>query len=251
MLGTFALSDPRGASPTVGEKQADGSFLLNGRKSFVTAGPHAEHVIVLAMTTSDPDKPRHTALIVRRGEPGYSSAPPDEKMGLRAAHASTLVFENVRVPATHVLGGEGAGLDVAAFAIDGIRIGIAAQAVGIARAAFERAAAHAREGKANQATQFMISDMAVDIDAARLLALRAARLRDRSVPHTAESSMAKLFASEMATRVTHRAMQIFGGLGYTAGGGVERQYRDARITEIDEGTSEIQRNIIAAAVLER
>jgi len=261
MLGCFGLTEPTSGSDartmlTVAEKQGDGSFLLNGSKNFITAGPEAEHVIVFAVSRPDPEKPRHTALLVRRGSPGYTLSPHDEKMGIKAAHSCTIFFENVRVPAENVLGEEGSGFKVAMATLDGGRIGIAAQAIGIARAAFTKATAYAKERKAFktpladlQAIQFMISDMAVEIDAARLLTLRAARMKDAGVRHTAESSMAKLFASEMATRVTHKALQIFGGYGYTTEYGVERHYRDARITEIYEGTSEIQRIVIAAGLL--
>jgi butyryl-CoA dehydrogenase len=183
---------------------------------------------------------------------------------VRAAGSCTLSFQGVRVPASHVLGGEGRGFEVALSTLDAGRIGVAAQAVGIARAAFDEAAAYAKERMkllvGEQAVQFMLSDMAVEIDAARLLTLRAARLRDAGVsprtgspvgaPHGAESSMAKLFASETATRVAHKAVQILGGEGISSDRSVERHYRDARITEIEEGPSEVQRTIIARSVLE-
>jgi butyryl-CoA dehydrogenase len=272
MLGCFGLTEPTSGSDartmlTVAEKQGDGSFVLNGSKNFITVGPEAEHALVFAVTghpggrprapsDPDPEKPRHTALLVRRGTPGYTLSPHDEKMGIKAAHSCTIFFENVRVPASHVLGEEGQGFKIAMATLDGGRVGIAAQAVGIARAAFDKAAAYAKERTAFhkpiaslQAIQFMLSDMAVEIDAARLLTLRAARMKDEGARHTPESSMAKLFASEMATRVTHKALQIFGGYGYTTEYGVERHYRDARITEIYEGTSEIQRIVIASSVL--
>jgi butyryl-CoA dehydrogenase len=261
MLGCFGLTEPTSGSDartmlTVAEKTGDGSFLLNGSKNFITVGPAAEHAIVFAVTTPDPEKPRHTALLVRRGTPGYTLSPHDEKLGIKAAHSCTIYFENVKVPATHVLGEVGGGFKIAMGTLDGGRIGIAAQAIGIARAALDKAVAYAKERKAFrtpiaslQAIQFMIADMATEIDAARLLTLRAARMKDLGVRHTAESAMAKLLASEMATRVTHKALQIHGGYGYVTEYGVERHYRDARITEIYEGTSEIQRIVIAAAEL--
>jgi butyryl-CoA dehydrogenase len=261
MLGAFGLTEPTSGSDartmkTVAERQGDGSFILNGSKNFITVGPEAEHVIVFAVTTPDPVKPRHTAFIVRRGTPGYTLAPHDEKLGIHAAHSCTIYFENVRVPPELVLGAEGDGFKIAMGTLDGGRIGIAAQAVGIARAAYEKAVAYAKERKAFggpiaglQAIQFMIADMATEIDAARLLTLRAAAMKDKGVRHTVDSSIAKLFASEMATRVTHRAIQIHGGYGYTTEFGVERHYRDARITEIYEGTSEIQRIVIANGLL--
>lgn len=262
-LGCFGLTEPGSGSDartmlTVAEKQGDGSYILNGSKNFITVGPHADHVLVFAVTTPDREKPKHTAFIVPRTAPGYSVSPHDEKLGIRAAHSSSLYFENVRVPASHVLGEEGNGFKVAMATLDGGRIGIAAQAIGIARAAFEKAVAYSKDRKAFhtpianlQAIQFMIADMAVDIDAARLLTLRAASMKDQGVRHSAESAMAKLFASEMATRVAHKALQIHGGYGYTTEYAVERHYRDARITEIYEGTSEIQRIVIATAMLKR
>jgi butyryl-CoA dehydrogenase len=261
MLGCFGLTEPTSGSDartmlTVGEKQGDGGYLLNGSKNFITVGPEAEHVIVFAVTTPHPEKPRHTALLVRRGSPGYTIAPHDEKLGIKAAHSCTIFFENVCVPASHVLGEEGNGFKIAMATLDGGRIGIAAQAIGIARAAFEKAVAYSKERKAFrtpisnlQAIQFMIADMAVEIDAARLLTLRAATMKDKGVRHTTESAMAKLLASEMSTRVTHKALQVHGGYGYTTEFGVERHYRDARITEIYEGTSEIQRIVVANGVL--
>jgi len=261
MLGCFGLTEPTSGSDartmlTVGQKQGDGGYILNGSKNFITCGPEAEHIIVFAVTTPDPDKPRHTALIVRRDSVGYSISPHDEKLGIKAAHSSSIYFDNVRVPKEHVLGEEGGGFKIAMATLDGGRIGIAAQAIGIARAAFEKAVAYSRERKAFrtpianlQAIQFMIADMAVDLDAARLLTLRAATMKDKGVRHTAESAMAKLFASEMSSRVTHKALQIHGGYGYVTEYGVERHMRDARITEIYEGTSEIQRIVIAASVL--
>jgi butyryl-CoA dehydrogenase len=261
VLGAFALTEPASGSDartmkTVAEKQGDGSWIVNGSKNFITVGPEAEHVIVFAVTTPHPERPKHTALIVRRDWPGYQVAPHDEKMGIRAAHSSTIFFENVRVPKEYVLGEEGLGFKVAMNTLDGGRIGIAAQALGIARAAYEKAVAYSKERKAFggtisglQAIQFMIADMTVDLEAARLLTLRAAYLKDKGVRHTAESAMAKLAASEMSTRVTHKALQVHGGYGYTTEYGVERHYRDARITEIYEGTSEIQRVVIATNVL--
>jgi butyryl-CoA dehydrogenase len=243
-LGCFAFAESQGGT-VCAEKQGDGSFVLDGSRILVTAGWEAEHAIVFA---SD------TALLVRRDTPGYTRSKPDRRMGVRAAGSCTLTFQGVRVPASHVLGSEGGGIEVAMATLDAGRIGVAAQAVGIARAAFDEATVYAKERMAllvgEQAIQFMLSDMAVEIDAARLLTLRAARLRDSGARHTAESSMAKLFASETATRVTHKAVQILGGEGVGAERGAERHYRDARVTEIDEGTSEIQRTIIAATVLE-
>jgi butyryl-CoA dehydrogenase len=261
ILGAFGLTEPASGSDaqtmkTVAERQGDGSFVLNGSKNFITVGPEAEHVIVFAITSTKNDKKIHTALIVKRDMPGYQVAPHDEKMGIRAAHSSTIFFENVKVPAEYVLGGEGSGFKVAMATLDGGRIGIAAQALGIAAAALGKAVSYAKERHsfgqpiANfQAIQWMIADSDVELEAARLLTLRAAALKDKGTRHTAESAMAKLYASEMSTRVTHRALQVHGGYGYTTEYGMDRHYRDARITEIYEGTSEIQRIVIAKARL--
>jgi butyryl-CoA dehydrogenase len=261
MLGAFGLTEPTSGSDartmlTVGEKHPDGGFVVNGSKNFITCGPEAEHIIVFAITTPDPQKPKHTAVILKKGMPGFTLSPHDEKLGIHAAHSCTIYFENVRVPKEYVLGEEGSGFKVAMSTLDGGRIGIAAQAIGIARAAFEKAVAYSKERKSfgvtimnHQAIQFMLADMATELDAARLLTLRAASLKDKGARHTVESACAKLYASEMATRVTHKALQIHGGYGYTTEYGVERHYRDARITEIYEGTSEIQRLVIANGVL--
>ncbi|HZF47109.1 MAG TPA: acyl-CoA dehydrogenase family protein [Polyangiaceae bacterium] len=261
ILGAFGLTEPASGSDartmlTVAERQGDGGYILNGSKNFITVGPEAEHIIVFAITEQHPERPKHTALIVKRDMPGFSLSPHDEKLGIKAAHSCSIFFENVRVPKEYVLGEDGMGFKIAMMTLDGGRIGIAAQALGIARAAHEKAVAYAKERKAFggviaklQAIQFMIADMAMEIDAARLLTLRAAAMKDKGVKHTAESAMAKLLASEMSTRVTHKALQVHGGYGYTTEYGVERHYRDARITEIYEGTSEIQRLVIAGSVL--
>ncbi|NUQ76739.1 MAG: acyl-CoA dehydrogenase family protein [Polyangiaceae bacterium] len=261
MLGAFGLTEPASGSDartmlTTAQRQGDGSYILNGSKNFITVGPEAEHIIVFAISEQHPDRPKHTALIVKRDMPGFSLAPHDEKLGIKAAHSCTIYFDNVRVPKEYVLGEDGQGFKIAMMTLDGGRIGIAAQALGIARAAHEKAVAYAKERKAFggviaklQAIQFMIADMATELEAARLLTLRAAAMKDKGVKHTAESAMAKLLASEMCTRVTHKALQIHGGYGYITEYGVERHYRDARITEIYEGTSEIQRLVIAGSVL--
>ncbi len=261
LLGAFGLTEPSSGSDaqtmqTVAEKQADGSWILNGSKNFITVGPHADHVIVFAITSRDKGKAKHTALIVKKGQPGYSQSPHDEKLGIHAAHSCTIYFENVKVEKEYVLGEENGGFKIAMATLDGGRIGIAAQALGIARAALDKAIAYSKERKSFnqplasfQAIQWMIADSDVEYDAARLLTLRAAAMKDRGQRHSAESAMAKLYASEMSTRVTHRALQVFGGYGYTTEYGMERHYRDARITEIYEGTSEIQRIVIAKSAI--
>jgi butyryl-CoA dehydrogenase len=261
MLGAFALTEPSSGSDaqtmtTSAERQSDGGYLLNGSKNFITCGPEAEHIIVFAVTSREGGRARHTALLVRKGMPGLSVSPHDEKLGIRAAHSCTLYFDNVRIAPELVLGGDGQGFKVAMTTLDGGRIGIASQALGIARAALRKAVTYAKERKAFgkpiaelQAIQFMVADMGTELDAARLLTLRAAALKDAGARYGAEAAMAKLYASEMCTRVTHKALQVHGGYGYVAEYGLERHYRDARITEIYEGTSEIMRLVIAANAL--
>ena len=187
---------------------------------------------------------------------GYEVAPHDEKMGIKAAHSSTIFFENTKVPKEYVLGEHGQGFKIAMNTLDGGRIGIAAQALGIAKAAIDKAIVYAGERhsfgqpiKNFQAIQWMIADSDVEYEAARLLTLKAAAMKDKGARHTGESAKAKLYASEMSTRVTHRCLQVFGGYGYVTEYGMDRHYRDARITEIYEGTSEIQRLVIAKMAL--
>ena len=281
-LGCFGLTEPMSGSDaqtmvTSAEKTSDG-WVLNGAKNWITNGPHADWILVFAVTdrgisAADPDgtsatpaatrskpdaRPRlkHTAFLVERGTPGYAQNPIDHKLGIHAAHSCTVFFDNCRVPDDHIVGTVGEGFKVAMATLDAGRIGIACQAIGIARAALERSIGYAKERKSfgvpiaqHQAIQFMLADMATQIDAARLLAWRAAKTKDSGLRHTTESSIAKLYASEMATRVTHKAIQIHGGYGYSTEFPVERHYRDARITEIYEGTSEIQRIVIAANLL--
>jgi butyryl-CoA dehydrogenase len=261
VLGCFGLTEPMsgsdaGTMATFAERSGDG-WILNGSKNFITNGPHAGLIVVFAMTKRDLGTRGTTAFVVPTDTPGFSRGKPDEKLGIHAAHSCSVFFENCRIPDTNRLGAEGDGFKVAMTTLDGGRIGIASQALGIARAAYEKALAYSKERKAfgsalseKQAIAFMLADMATDIDAARLLIHRAAYLKDqKSVRHTKESAMAKLFASEMATRVTHKALQIHGGLGYTRECDAERHYRDARITEIYEGTSEIMRIVISSSVL--
>jgi len=261
ILGAFALTEPSSGSDaqimtTSAQAQSDGSFVLNGSKNFITCGSKAQHIIVFAITDRQDGKVRHTALLVRPDMEGVKVSPKDDKLGIRGAHSCSLYFDDVRIPKEYVLGERGQGFKIAMTTLDGGRIGIAAQALGIARAALEKAVGYSKERRAFgktvshlQAIQFMIADMATELDAARLLTLRAAAMKDRKARHSAESAMAKLTASEMATRVTHKALQIYGGYGYTTEYGMERHYRDARITEIYEGTSEIMRVVIATTAL--
>ena len=259
-LGCFGLTEPMSGSDaqtmvTSAVRTSDG-WVLDGAKNWITNGPHADWILVFAVTDRSGPKVKHTAFLVERGAPGYTQNAVDHKLGIHAAHSCTVFFEGCKVPDENVLGNVGDGFKVAMTSLDGGRIGIACQAIGIARAAFETSVAYAKERKSfgvpiaqHQAIQFMLADMATQIDAARLLAWRAATLKGKGVRHTLESSIAKLYASEMATRVTHKAIQIHGGYGYSTEFPVERHYRDARITEIYEGTSEIQRIVIAANVL--
>jgi butyryl-CoA dehydrogenase len=236
-------------------KTADG-WVLDGAKNWITNGPHADYIIVFAVTDRSGAKIKHTAFIIPKGTPGYTQASADHKLGIHGAHSCTVFFENCKVPDTAVLGNVGEGFKVAMATLDGGRIGIASQALGIAKASLDVSVAYAKERKSfgvpiaqHQAIQFMLSDMAVELDAARLLTWRAATMKDNKERHSMQSAQAKLYASEMATRVAHKAIQIHGGYGYSSEFPVERHYRDARITEIYEGTSEIQRIVIAASLL--
>lgn len=260
-LGCFGLTEPASGSDashmqTVAVKDGD-HWVINGSKNWITNGPHADLIVLFCATDRAAGPKGVSAFIIPKGTPGYNPQKPDEKMGIHAAHSCTIFFENCRVPASLMLGSEGAGFKIAMGTLDGGRIGIACQAIGIARAAYEKAVAYAKERKSfgtpladKQAIQFKLADMATEIDAARLLAHRAAFLKDKGdVRHTSESAVAKLFASEMATRVTHQALQVYGGYGYSQEYDMERHSRDARITEIYEGTSEIMRIVVAANAL--
>jgi butyryl-CoA dehydrogenase len=259
-LGCFGLTEPNAGSDAAAQKTTavrDGAaYRINGSKNFITVGPQAEAMVLFAMTAPEKGNKGITAFLVSTDAPGFTRGSPDRKLGITAAHSCSMFFEDVRVPVENLLGKEGDGFKVAMSTLDGGRIGIGAQALGIARAAYEEALGYAKEREAFgapianlQAIQFMLADMATEIDAARLLLWKAAAMKDAGVRHTAESSMAKLFASEMANRVTNHALQIHGGYGYLKDFDVERHLRDARICEIYEGTSEIQRLVIAASVL--
>jgi butyryl-CoA dehydrogenase len=259
-LGCFALTEPEAGSDASNQRTLavrDGEhYVVNGRKQFVTNGREASAVLVFCQT--DPDK-RHrgiSALLVDKRTPGLRVVKTEDKLGLRASDTAELLFEDCRVPVANRLGEEGQGFKIAMATLDGGRIGIAAQAVGIARAAFERSVAYAKERKAfgvpigqHQMVQWMIADMATAIDVARLLTLRAAALKDRGEPCASAASMAKLFAAETAMKVTTDAIQVHGGYGYIKEYDVERYFRDAKITQLYEGTSQIQKLVIAREVL--
>ncbi|BDG07623.1 acyl-CoA dehydrogenase [Anaeromyxobacter paludicola] len=259
-LGAFALTEPMSGSDaaemrTVAVARGD-EYVLDGTKNFITNGPQADAILVFAVTDRAKAHRGITAFLVPTDVAGFSRGKPDEKVGIRASGSCSIFFEGCALPKRLRLGQEGEGFKIAMSTLDGGRIGIAAQALGIARAAYEEAVAYAKErhsfGKKiaeHQAIQFMLADMATELEAARLLVWRAAAMKDRGGRHTAESAMAKLYASEMAERVTSKAIQIHGGYGYVKEYDVERHWRDSRITEIYEGTSEIQRLVISASVL--
>lgn len=259
-LGCFGLTEPEAGSDaaaqkTVAIRQGD-EYVITGSKNWITNGPTADAIVLFTITDRAAGHRGITAFVLDLDTPGVTRAPADRKLGITASGSCSLFFEDVRVPVSQRLGNEGDGFKIAMSTLDGGRIGIAAQALGIARAAYEEALQYSKERKTfdkpianHQAIQFMLADMAMEIDAARLLVLRAAALKDQGVRHSAESAMAKLYASEMSHRVTHKAIQIHGGYGYSKEFDAERHYRDARITEIYEGTSEIQRIVIAASLL--
>jgi len=259
-MGAFGLTEPSAGSDAGGTRTTavlDGEeWVLNGSKIFITNGGEAEIYIVFARTDKKTEKHHGiSAFIIEKGVPGFSFGKKEAKMGIRSSPTMELVFDNCRIPKGNLLGKEGEGFKVAMKTLDGGRIGIAAQALGIAQGAFEAAAAYARERKqfdqpiaTFQAVQFMLADMATSIEAARLLVYQAAHRASAGLSYGKESAMAKLFASETAMEVTTKAVQVFGGYGYTREFPVERMMRDAKITEIYEGTSEVQRLVIGTAV---
>lgn len=259
-LGAYALSEPGTGSDAANQSTTavlkGDKYILNGRKNFITNGPHADAMLVYAMTDKEKRHKGISCFIVEKEFPGFSIGKIEKKMGIRASSTSEIVLEDCEVPKENILAEAGLGFIVAMTTLDGGRIGVGTQAVGIARAAFDAARQYATEreafGKAIaefQAIQHFLADMATELDAARLLVHRAAWLKDTRQDYSKEAAMAKLYASEMAHRVTNKAVQIHGGYGYIADYPVERYYRDARITEIYEGTSEIQRLVIARQVL--
>lgn len=256
MLGAFALTEPQAGSDASSLKtraRLDGDhYVLNGSKQFITSGQNAGVVTVFAVTDPDAGKRGISAFIVPTDSPGYQVARVEDKLGQHASDTCQIVFDNVRVPLANRLGAEGEGYKIALANLEGGRIGIAAQAVGMARAAFEVARDYANErqsfGKAlieHQAVAFRLADMATKIAVARQMVLHAAALRDAGRPALVEASMAKLFASEMAEKVCSDALQTLGGYGYLSDFPLERIYRDVRVCQIYEGTSDIQRMVIA------
>jgi butyryl-CoA dehydrogenase len=259
-LGCFGLTEPMSGSDAqtmaTNAIKVDGGWQIDGAKNWITNGPHADYILLFAVTDRSGAKIKHTAFLIPKDTKGFTANARDHKLGIHAAHSCTVFFENCFVPDSAVVGNVGEGFKVAMATLDGGRIGIAAQALGIAKAALTSSVAYSKDRKSfgvpiaqHQAIQFMLADMATELDAARLLTLRAASMKDNNERHSMESAQAKLFASEAATRIAHKAIQIHGGYGYSTEFPVERNYRDARITEIYEGTSEIQRIVIAANLL--
>jgi len=260
-LGCFCLTEPHVGSDAAAittraelVKGGDG-YVLNGVKQFITSGKHADVAIVFAVTDRTGGKKGISAFIVDTDAPGYIVARIEEKLGQRASDTAQIVFENCRVPTANLLGREGEGYRIALANLEAGRIGIAAQSVGMARSAFEAALAYAGERRSfgkplveHQAIAFRLADMATEIEVARQMVWHAASLRDAGEPCLKEASMAKLFASEMAERVCSAAIQIHGGYGYVMDFPVERIYRDVRVCQIYEGTSDIQRLVIARAL---
>ncbi len=259
-LGAFALSEPGTGSDAAAQTTraiADGdSWVINGSKNFITNGADADLFIVMAMGDPDAGVRGINAYLVPVDAAGFSVSKNEKKLGIKASSTSCINLDEVRLGPEALLGKEGEGFKIAMSALDSGRIGIATQALGISRQAFEEARDYSLERRAFgkiigdfQAIQFMLADMATEIDAARLLIWRAAGLKDAGKSYSTAAAQAKLYASEMSARVTHKAVQIFGGYGYCKDYPAERHYRDARITEIYEGTSEIQRIVISRAVL--
>jgi len=259
-LGCFALSEPDAGSDAAALKttavRRGAEWVLNGTKNFITNGPVADVIVLFAVTEPGQGSKGISAFVLDAHAPGIKFGPPDDKLGIRGAPSSQLFLTDCAVGDDALLARRGEGFKVAMHTLDGGRIGIAAQAVGIARAAFEDATRYSLERKTfgqpiaeHQAIQFKLADMCTEVDAARLLVWRAAVKKDGGGRYTTEASMAKLFASEVANRAAKEAVQVFGGYGYLTDFPVERHFRDAKITEIYEGTSEIQRLVIASALL--
>jgi|Deesub1362A_J573_1020465.scaffolds.fasta_scaffold00366_22 alkylation response protein AidB-like acyl-CoA dehydrogenase len=261
ILGAFAVTEPGAGSDAASVRsravvQGD-HFVLNGTKLFITNGSYAGILVVIVRTKEQEAGHRGiSALLVEPGFPGFSVGTVEEKMGLRASNTAEILFEDCIVPRENLLGEEGDGFRIAMSALDSGRIGIASQSLGMARACIDEAVVYSKQRKqfgkyiSNfQAIQWMLADSVTEFEAAKFLTLHAASLRDEGKPYTKEASMAKLFASEMVNRVAFRATQIFGGYGYIKDYKVERIYRDARVTTVYEGTSEVQRMVIARQIL--
>ena len=259
LLGAFCLTEPHVGSEAAGlrttARREGEHYVLDGVKQFVTSGKHGDLAIVMAVTDKAAGKRGISAFVVPTATPGYRVARLEDKMGQHSSDTAQIVFEGCRVPLDHRLGDEGAGLRIALSGLEGGRIGIAAQSVGMARAAFEAALAYSKDRVAfgrpifeHQAVQFRLAEMATRIEAARQMVHHAAALKDAGRPCLKEAAMAKLLASEMAERVCSDAIQVHGGYGYVADFPVERIYRDVRVTQIYEGTSDVQKILIGRAL---
>jgi len=259
MLGAFCLTEPHVGSEAGGLRTTavrDGDhYVLSGVKQFITSGKNGDVAIVMAVTDKAAGKKGISAFLVPTSTPGYTVARLEDKMGQHASDTAQILFENCRVPAANLLGEEGMGLRIALSGLEGGRIGIASQALGMARAAFEAALAYAKERQSfgqpifqHQAVQFRLADMATQIEVARQMIWHAAALKDAGRPCLKEAAMAKLYASEMAEQVCSGAIQVHGGYGYVSDFPVERIYRDVRVCQIYEGTSEVQKILIGRAL---
>jgi butyryl-CoA dehydrogenase len=255
-IGAFALTEPDAGSDPVSQTtraaRAGDHYIITGTKRFITSGKNADIVLVTAKTDNSLKHKGISTFIVTRDAPGFKTGHEEDKLGLRASDTTDLIFDDCRIPADQRLGDEGMGFTLAMRGLDGGRIGIAAQSIGVAQAALDAAVAYARQREQFgrkiakfQGLRWMVADMATELEAARQLTLSAAAMKDQGADYTRQASMAKLFASEMVNRVTAQALQIHGGYGYTREYPVERYYRDARVFTIYEGTSEIQRVVIS------
>lgn len=259
-LGAFDLTEPNAGTDAAGQQtraEQDGDFwVLNGAKVFITNGGYADVFVVMAMTDKSKGTKGITAFIVEKGDEGFSIGKTEDKMGICASSTTELIFQNCRIPKDRMLGGLGKGFKVAMSTLDGGRIGIASQALGIAQGALDVTVEYMKSRKQfgkklsqMQALQFEVADLATRIEAARLLVYQAADMKEKGLPYGKQSAMAKLFAAETAMHVTTKCVQLHGGYGYTKDYPVERMMRDAKITEIYEGTSEVQKIVIGASVL--
>jgi alkylation response protein AidB-like acyl-CoA dehydrogenase len=259
-IGSFALTESGAGSDPASQKakarKEGDTYIINGTKMFITSGKNSDITVVTAYTDKDQKHRGISAFVVEKGIPGFSVGKEEEKMGLKASDTVELVFEDCRVPVENLLGSEGDGFIIAMSSLDGGRIGIASQSVGLAQACLDAAISYAKQRiqfgrpiSQFQGLRWMIADMATQIEAARLLTFNAAAMKDQGENFSAAASMAKLHASEMANKVAYQALQIHGGYGYIKEYPVERYYRDARVFTIYEGTSEIQRRVIANKVI--
>ena len=259
-LGAFGLTEPNAGTDAAGQQTTavlDGDeYIINGSKIFITNAIYADTYIVMAMTDKSQGTRGISAFIIEKGMPGFTFGPKEKKLGIRGSATCELIFDNVRVPKENLLGKEGFGFRIAMKTLDGGRIGIAAQALGIAQGAMDETIKYVKERKQFgksigqfQNTQFQLANMQAKIDASRLLVYKAADAKDKGLSYSVEAATAKLFAAETAMEVTTKCLQLFGGYGYTREYPIERMMRDAKITEIYEGTSEVQRMVIAANLL--